>query len=458
MVPKSFLDRLSGGIALLGLSLLPFAASAETLMMPDREGFRNEQVVVWGVTTQANGTAYTLDCGNGSVVNGNIADRSYINTACTYAGAGTYTAELTVGAESDTAELNIYNPTALTPLDLLGLEVNVAIDDGLRNLWITQANRAANFPASPTTNWGYQFSSAEASLIALAFQNQGYRLPANGAATGVYEKYIVQRALNWIIASQQQVELGDTPQGDDPCIGVPQDGDECTGLYDRRADVFHQSYTTGTASLALAGVGPSLSTRVVAAADVPGNLSTDYVVGKTYGEILQRMANALAWGQVDDAFCAGGDCGGWYYNFNGNSSDGSTIGWVLLALLDVESAGLEVPQWVKDEFGDVFGNLNTDGSLDYQADGNPGSDSSVGPAKVGVGLQGLYFIGEFAGPRVNAVRDNINAWWDGVNGPGGDAWACSAPGGARHKGCAYAMYNIFKGLRLQSIPTLPNVG
>ena len=34
--------------------------SAETLMMPNRDARMNVPVVVWGVTTQANGTAYTI--------------------------------------------------------------------------------------------------------------------------------------------------------------------------------------------------------------------------------------------------------------------------------------------------------------------------------------------------------------------------------------------------------------
>jgi hypothetical protein len=238
---------------------------------------------------------------------------------------------------------------------------------------------------------------------------------------------------------------------------VAVDGGECVGLYDSRADDFHQSYTTGTASLALAGVGASLALRTVAAADVPGNRSGNYVVGRSYKDILQRMTNALAWGQVDDPCGVG--TGGWYYNFNSCSSDGSTVGWVLLGLLDAEAAGLVVPQWVNDEFGDVFGNLNTNGSFDYQADGNPAFASSEGPEKAGVGLQGLYFINELAGARVTAVTNNINSWWSGVPGSGiGSWWGCGVPTGSLNKGCAYAMFNNFKGLRLHGIGTLPNVG
>ena len=60
-------------------------------------------------------------------------------------------------------------------------QVNLAIEDGLRYLWTTQTSRAANFPTSPTTRWSNQWHSSEAALVTLAFENQGYRLPANPA-------------------------------------------------------------------------------------------------------------------------------------------------------------------------------------------------------------------------------------------------------------------------------------
>ena len=43
-------------------------SSAETLMMPDRDMLAGTAEVVWGVTTQANGTPFTLDFGDGSAV------------------------------------------------------------------------------------------------------------------------------------------------------------------------------------------------------------------------------------------------------------------------------------------------------------------------------------------------------------------------------------------------------
>jgi len=202
------------------LFALPLSSAAETLMMPDRDALVGEDVVVWGVTDQAGN--YTLECGNGSDVTAPVADGSYIPLVCNYASAAVFTATLTVGAEVATAEVQVFDATLLSAKDERDIRVNLAIEDGLRYLWTAQASRAGNFPTSPTTHWSNGWSSSEASLVALAFQNQGYQLPANAATapTGVYEKYVVQRALNYVIESLKTVALGVTPQGDDPCVGT----------------------------------------------------------------------------------------------------------------------------------------------------------------------------------------------------------------------------------------------
>jgi hypothetical protein len=80
-------------VALFGLWLTFIlgvaTASATTLVMPDRDALMGTAVVVWGNTTQANGTASSLDCGDGSApVAGPVVDRSYLSRTCTYAVAG----------------------------------------------------------------------------------------------------------------------------------------------------------------------------------------------------------------------------------------------------------------------------------------------------------------------------------------------------------------------------------
>jgi hypothetical protein len=438
----------------VALAATAAAASAETLLMPARDARTTAPVVVWGVHTQPAGTVCALDFGDLSApYNCTGDDRSYIAQAHTYASQGTYTVRLTVGLETTTTTIQVFNP-ALLAGGVSGeanrsLGINMAIQDGLRYLWASQVMRAENFPGSTTTSWNNSgFDYADTSLVVLAFENQGYKITANVPPTGIYEKYVVRRGLNYVLSSLQEETLGVTPGGNNPCVGVPAATfADCIG-YRPPSD---EGYTTALAILSLAGSG---------ALNQVDNESGGVTTGKTYGEILQRTVNALAWGQNDADGGAPGR-GGWDYGFNNPwRADGSTIGWDVLALLDAKAAGAVVPDWVKTELAVLLGTggiLNADGTFDYTADGNSNADSASGPQKAGIGLQGLFLIGETAGTRVNAVRDNINSWWNGNAGIGPNPWGCGSNGEA-NKGCAYSMFNNFKGLKLQNIATLPGVG
>jgi len=433
--------------AVLSVAAMATTASAETLLMPTRDARQGVPVVVWGVHTQAAGTVCSLDFGDLSAPqNCTGTDRSYVAFPKTYALQGTYTVRLTVGIETTTTTIQVFNPAVLTANNNRSLGVNMAIQDGLRYLWSSQNSRGVSFPASVTTNWGSGFTGADTSLVVLAFENQGYKLTANVAPTGVYEKYVVRRGLNFVLSTLNTLAL--TPEADAATNNPCQVYADCVGLVPNQGDA---GYTTGLAMLGLAGSGvmSQVNTEVGnCAGGAPG-----YVCNKTYGEILQRLTNTLVWGQLN----SGVGAGGWQYNLNQGTFDGSTAGWAVLGLLDAQAAGATVPAFAKTRFKVGFDNtLNTNGSFDYSADGNPAGNSNAGPQKAGIGLQGMFLLGEVTGVRVNAVTNNINSWWNGPGGIGQDVWRCG-DNGNQNKGCAYTMYNNFKGLRLQGVNTLPGV-
>jgi hypothetical protein len=445
--------RSIAGAALL-IAVTASTAVAETLVMPERDTRIGTDTVVWGVTTQDNGTAYTLDCGDDAGTQneaGNVADRSYINLVCNYPNPGIKQATLTVDGETATVEVTVFDPATLpggaTGDENRALGINMAIEDGLRYLWTAQASRAANFPAGVSTNWGGSFPYADAALITLAFENHAYLLASDGSApTGVYEKYIVRRGLNYVMSNLSNVNLDVTPQGDDPCVGVSDGPAPCTGL----RTPGDPGYSIPVAMLPFAASGALARVNTEVAGDT---------AGMTFGEILQRLSNTQAWGMTDGVGNVAR--GGFGYQLNSDQFDGSTAGWAILGFLDAAAAGAIVPPWVATEFKFGFDNtLNDDGSLDYGADGDPASAYFPGPAKVGTGLQGLYFIGELTGARVDAVTTNINSWWPGADpyGIGGNPWG-ETIGSQRvdNHGLAYAMFNMFKGLKLHGISTLPNV-
>ncbi len=138
------------GLAALVLAAAATSVSADTLMMPKRDARMGVSVVVWGVTTQANGSAFTLDYGDGSTpTSGNVADRSYIAFNHTYATQGTFTATLTVGAESATVQVQVFNqallPGGVTGNNNRSLGINMAIEDGLRYLWTSKRRAPPTF-------------------------------------------------------------------------------------------------------------------------------------------------------------------------------------------------------------------------------------------------------------------------------------------------------------------------
>jgi len=426
-------SRLVAGAALL-LVVSISTASAETLMMPDRDTRMGTDTVVWGVTTLADGTAYTLDCGDTAGtqnIAGNVTDRSYITLVCNYPTPGLKTATLTVDAESNTVDIQVFDAAALSVEDDRNLGINMAIEDGLRNLWTTQSGRAANFPASVTTNWGNSFSYADASLIALAFENHGYLLANDGSVpTGLYEKYIVRRGLNYVMTQLSAQALDLTPQGDDPCVGVSDGPAPCNGL----RTPGDPGYAVPVAMLPFAASGALARVNTEVAGDT---------AGMTFGEVLQRLSNTEAWGMTDGV--GNINRGGVGYQLNGGQFDGSTAGWAMLGWLDAAAAGMIVPPWVSQEFKWGFDNaLNNDGSFDYSADGNPAAPSSISVEKGGIPLQGMFFTGDVT------QRASVVTWIS-------DHWNAGPTFCQNFVGCAYTMYNNFKGLKLQGIATLPGV-
>jgi hypothetical protein len=460
-------------VALLVL-MAATSASAETLLMPKRDfQMTPTSEVVWGVTTQANGTPYVIDFGDGTSASGNVVDRSYIAFNHAFVNSGVLTIQLCVGAgavipgcpgELATVPVEVFNQGLLSPAELRGLNINRAIEDGLRFFWQNQSNRAANFPASVTTTWPVGYAVVEPALIVLAFENHGYLLPNNDSApTGVYEKYIVRRGLNLIINGLTTLNLTLTPNGGDPCVGVANDANKCVGLVG--SSVGLTGYEDSIALLPLAG-SSALSRHV---AEITGTGNAGFVVGRTYGDVLQRMINSMAWGQID---VNNTNRGGWGYTFNSGTSDGSTLGWNMLALLDAAAAGTTIPAFVKPEFSDPGHagptHLNPfptrtdiDGTFDYNPAVNTTPQASLpNMARSGIGLQALFYLGNVgeADPLVAAGRNAINLrWTNSSNLPGEYLATCGSNANTNNKGCAYAMFNVFKGLKLHGITSLPGV-
>jgi len=422
------------------------AASADTRIMPARQALVGTSIVVWGNTTLANGTAYTLDCGNGTSTVSTVSDRSYIQRSCTYGSANSFTATLTVGAESASTTIAVVDGATAPVVTVRDTKINMAIEDGLRFLYQSQLNRATAFDTNMTTWVSNTTSSSSNSFVALAilsFENHGH--PFNG--TDIYAP-VVQRGLNYLFDKLAQQNMSsDCGTAADPCINVPAPTN--IGLV-AQPDGTNGYATPIYAAAIAAAVNASGATTVGAGI---GSNNANFVAGRTYAEILQRIVNADAWGQSS----TGLGTGGWYYGLRaGSSSDGSTTGWQMLGLFDSQAAGAILPAFVKTRFNALIPNqLNTNGTWDYQVNGNPASAGDM--TKVGVSLQGLAFVGVTApDARITAAENYITRnWTTQVDSP---EYNCgNGTPSANNKGCGYSMFNIFKGLKAHGVAALPGI-
>ena len=89
---------------------------------------------------------------------------------------------------------------------------------------------------------------------------------------------------------------------------------------------------------------------------------------------------------------------------------------------------------------------NTDGTFDYNADGNPATDNLANLARAGIYLQSLFYRGVVLGdPRVTAATKAINDRWNGslsgdYTSTCGLASVPATGQSAQNKGCSYGMY------------------
>ena len=117
-----------------------------------------------------------------------------------------------------------------------------------------------------------------------------------------------------------------------------------------------------------------------------------------------------------------------------------------------------MPPWVKTEYAKALANgLNDTGSYDYIADNSRLAENNPNIAKTGVGIQGMFWTGRPAGDTdAQHAATYISDRWNTTTANAlGQVFSCS--NGTFNKGCSYAMFNVFKGLRFYGIQTLPGV-
>jgi hypothetical protein len=279
---------------------------------------------------QGAGIQYSWDFGDGSPpAAGTVSNRYVVEAVHAYAGSPgqIFTARLTVtdtgtgDSASQTYFVAIQNQT-------LGVEVNVAIDEGLWYLHKTQRRFVSSGQDVGDWTSGYAASSWVSTYSAnvTAFEVNGHL--ASGDPANPYTE-TVARGLRRIFEYL-------TPRG----IGVQTNG---LGSFNPDGNGNGQGIGIGQGNEFYQG---GMVIDALVASGTPGEVTVtgpSGVVGQTYATIVQDMVDYYAYCQYD-----GGTGGGWRYSCN-QGPDNSAAQWAAIGLIPAEREwGLVLPQIVKD--------------------------------------------------------------------------------------------------------------
>ncbi|RKX25123.1 MAG: hypothetical protein DRP45_06645 [Candidatus Zixiibacteriota bacterium] len=321
--------------------------------------------------------------------------------------------------------LTVTDATSLSSQDIveievapqdLQVEVNAAIEDGLRYLYQHQWADG---------RWrDYGCDASTTAMAVLAFENQGH-LPINDYDEDIYAEY-VQAGLDFLTLNLRTQSISVQTYGDpEEMVAGNMDGNGL-GVYPNSC---YTGYETGMVILAMVGSGPDGST----APDLVAPNGPVGIVGRTYRELVVDMVDYCAWAQNE----AGGGYyrGGWRYNANYPSSDNSVSQWSPIGMEAAETNwGISAPDFVKSELELWINNSQYlyggywDGAFKYTT-----SFARDAMPSTGAGLCELAYCDiSQSDPRFQRALAYLERAW----------------GSSYNLGFYYSMYGIAKGCRI----------
>ncbi|MBL7120274.1 MAG: hypothetical protein ISS53_06280, partial [Dehalococcoidia bacterium] len=389
--------------------------------------YNGKEVTLKAVVRYNGAVHFEWDFGDTTNVTGAvIATDEYpvpIEAKHTYTGpAGTeYVATLTVTATSgddigdsgsDTYGVRILDETREVKAD-------IAVDEGLWWLCKQQYRYSDGdvdfgFWQAAAAEGLYTVAHTAAALEAFEANNH------NAAGDPTEDPYVdcVRRGLNYLTSKMEVVDLSLDPASDTNGNDI---GISC---YD---DINHEMYEVGMAMIAIVGSGTP--ERVAEAG--PGG-----VIGRTYHDIVQDMADFMAIAQNDN--------GGWGYWRDSGDSDNSCTQWPIIGMQSAEAKwGITIADFVRPGLETWLANTqNANGAFGYMDN----SDGLNIAKTAGAGITGLLFCG--VGPDDDRIRRAIEfidtSWYTDDE----------------HFGSGYAMYAVAKAfcVELLNMEVIPDPG
>jgi hypothetical protein len=249
----------------------------------------------------------------------------------------------------------------------------------------------------------------ETAIAVQAFEERGH-LPGKGQQYSA----IVEKGLDFIFANAVIENI--TVQK----AGNPDSNGNGKGVYFKYYPRY--AYETGLCLSA-----------IYASKDPNRIVNTGPCKGWKYIDVVRDAVDYLAFAQDEDK-------GGWRYDPN-VQSDNSAAQWPAFGMLYAEQWGMPAPGWMKNELNRWVNYIQNppNGASGYQLP----DDMSMSPAgRTGGLLIEMYYLGDRSNsPRAQKAISYLN---------NKDNWASS------NLGNAYAVFSIYKALRLMDVKSLPN--
>jgi hypothetical protein len=475
---------LAGAMALM--TATPASAASRVNVMPDRQvrpgvslpvfgsadggvGAANGQSYEWTFTFNPAAVSVTTD-GN---TTGTITNDRYIveNVTFTLLGGSTrqiVTATLRVNGQAaldKSVKIDVVAPNDTisdTPLENLAVNVNIAIENGLRALYLDQTTTVG-----PTLGMWFhgvinnqQYNCGTTAFTIWAFANSGHR-PTNSVNSDIYSEW-VQKAVEWLLTQSTTnvppaagaagaLNLTVKPDGNGNNRNISLCGSQFAG------DIGYANGAAGAALVAAYSANPALIR--------PGAP----FAGDSYMTIVQDAVDWISASQEDSG---AGQRGGWRYTFDAGA-DTSVDSWSYVSLEGFEAVfGGSVLEDVKREAEIRIDDSQEDtgaglGQFGYTGDVPINGVGSGGNATTAGGLSGLVmtsrggrtgFYLDPPGTLVNATFPNIAARKTAAVNALGAYWHVAGNQWTGNMPNFYAMWTGARALRLNGTTQLTNQG
>lgn len=374
-----------------------FPNAPRTLPHPARPGVGT---LVWGNANggdpSALGYNYTwsfapnpnvsvVDDGN---LSGVVTDPKFIVEEVTFNLIGATTLETVVATLSvndgsttltDTVHIDVIDPTdpISTPQTAsLQIDVNIAIEDGLRRLYLLQ---------TASGNWPGWEPAAETGFALWCFGNKRHQPTTPVEDDQDIYAGTVQRGLDYIFANS--AAAGIVAANADVARGATANGISDLNSNGRSIRACPAVGTLGYQHpIALAGVVASLSpTRVITVGPFSGDTYKTFVEDAVDFAGTQQNSAPLM-----------NERGGWNYSGPSNRSDMSINSWYFVAMEGAEQTNyaITVPDWIKQEseYCLVYHQTNVAGNVPFGYSTPNPLIAGHGRSTSGAGLSGLAFV------------------------------------------------------------------